>query len=62
MAKCTQSKSHSHLWWIKKKAGNKVTVFCLACEFEWDSTGKQYEHLPMLTEEEKKKHLVGKYD
>jgi hypothetical protein len=34
----------------------------LVCDFEWDSKSKQYEHLPRLTEEEKEKYLVGKYD
>ena len=62
MAKCQLPQSHRQLWRLKSKVGDKRTIFCLACDFEGNSKSKQYEHLPMLTEEEKEKHLVGKYD
>mgnify|MGYP003429262772 CR=1 FL=1 len=62
MAKCPQPKSHANLWRIKKKSGNSVTIRCLVCDSEWDSTSEQYKYLPMLTEEEKKRHLIDKHD
>jgi hypothetical protein len=62
MAKCPQPELHKHLWRIKKIVGNKRIIFCLVCEFEWESESKQYERLPMLTEEEKENHLVDMYD
>jgi hypothetical protein len=61
MAKCPVQ-SHQPLWRIKSRSGDKKTILCLACEFEWDSKSKQYENLPVLTEEERKNHLIGKYD
>ena len=62
MAKCPKSKLHKDSWRIKKIVGKKRIIFCLACEFEWESESKQYEHLPMLTEKEKREHLVDMYD
>lgn len=62
MAKCKDERSHSHLWRLKKKVGNKKTIICLACEWEWESDSDKYNDLPRLTEEEKEKHLIGKYD
>lgn len=62
MAKCPVPENHKHLWRIKKQNGTKKTVFCLACEFEWESESKQYDDLPQLSDEEKKKHLIGMYD
>jgi len=62
MAKCPVPQLHKQMWRITSRVGDKRTIFCLVCDFEWDSKSKQYEHLPVLTEEEKKNHLVGKYD
>ena len=61
MAKCPVQ-SHKNSWRIKSQIGEKRTIYCLACDFEWDSKSKQYEHLPRLTKEEKDSHFVGKYD
>jgi hypothetical protein len=62
MAKCPQPQLHKTSWRIKSKDGDKRTIYCLVCDFEWESKSNQYEHLPKLTEEEKKIHLIGKYD
>jgi hypothetical protein len=61
MAKCKVS-THKNLWRIEVIRGNKRTILCLACDFRWESAGEQYKNLPFLSEEEKKKRLVGLYD
>ena len=62
MVKCKQERSHINLWRIKKKIGNRITIYCLVCNWEWESTSDRYNNLPRLTEVEKENHLIGKYD
>ncbi len=62
MAKCIKEKLHKNLWRIKAVRGSKVVVFCLACEFEWESSSDKLKSLPRLSDDEKGSHLVGKHD
>ena len=62
MARCLVPDLHKELWRISGRAGNQKTILCIACEFEWNSRSKKYDRLPPLTDEEKKKHLIGKYN
>lgn len=62
MAKCQSERTESESWRIKSRTGEKVTIYCLACNCKWDSESKKFYTLPRLTEEEMEKHLVDKYD
>ena len=63
MAKC---KCGSPEWRRKKQKpkgkGIEYMLICLSCDWEWNSTADYARSLPSLTQEEKERHMLGKYD